>query len=277
MTHMEWTGERMVPEGADVITFWEHIYRYRFATTFVAGKRVLDIACGEGYGTAALRDAGATSVVGVDISNEASEHARLKYGLDARTGSADNLPLADDSVDLVVSFETVEHIASPDRFIRDCARVLSPGGKLLISTPNREVYRTHRGDNEFHHSEMTLEEFAVLLRKYFRIRSLYGQSIVSRSWLAPSPLTALTSPWNNLRGGQRVRDKIRRMLCPNLTGALDEQQRRDVVEVILHQDDRFCVLANPYAVRRISRVLRGDPVYLIALAELDGEGAVRPR
>jgi SAM-dependent methyltransferase len=265
---MEWTGERMIPAGADPLTFWEHIYRYRFATHFVQGKRVLDIACGEGYGTAALRDAGAASVVGVDISNEACEHARLKYGLDARTGSAEEIPLADDSVDLIVSFETVEHIASPDRFIRECARVLSPGGKLVISTPNREVYRVHRGDNDFHCSEMSHEEFAVLLNHYFRAHTLYGQSIVSQSWLAPSPLTVLTSPWDNLPGGQRVRNKIQRWLCPHLTSAVDEQQRDDVVRVILYPDDRFCAHANPYAVRSIASMLPGDPMYLIALAEL---------
>ena len=95
-------GERMVPEVADQSTFWEHVYRYAFASRFVAGKRVLDIACGEGYGAAALQKAGAASVVGVDASDLACSHARSKYGLDARAGSAEQIPLPDNSVDVVI-------------------------------------------------------------------------------------------------------------------------------------------------------------------------------
>ena len=119
--------ERMVPDEAHARVFWEHIERYRFAKEFVRGKRVLDIACGEGYGSAALVKAGAASVIGVDISPEICQHARDKYGLDARMGDAQAIPLQDRSIDLVVSFETIEHVDSPDMFIAECARVLSPG------------------------------------------------------------------------------------------------------------------------------------------------------
>src|SRR5687767_6601798 len=96
---MEDTGERMLPETTSAVTFWEHIYRYRFAARFVRGRRVLDIACGEGYGAAALLRAGAASVIGVDISEEACEHARQKYGIDARPGSAEQIPLPSQAVD----------------------------------------------------------------------------------------------------------------------------------------------------------------------------------
>src|SRR5690242_18456144 len=108
-------GERMVPEVADQSTFWEHVYRYAFACHFVAGKRVLDVACGEGYGAAALQRVGAASVVGVDVSELACSHVRSKYGLDARAGGAEQIPLADNSVDVVVSFETIEHVRNPGR------------------------------------------------------------------------------------------------------------------------------------------------------------------
>src|SRR5437868_8858698 len=100
---LDFTGERMVPERAGSETFWEHIYRYRFATGFVRNKRVLDIACGEGYGTAALLQAGAASVIGVDISADVCDHARRKYGIDARPGNALNIPLPGQSVDVVIS------------------------------------------------------------------------------------------------------------------------------------------------------------------------------
>ena len=98
--------------------------RYRFAKDFVRGKRVLDIACGEGYGAAALAKAGASSVVGVDVSADVCDHALRKYGLDARPGDAQAIPLPDRSIDLVVSFETIEHVDDPNVFVRECARVL---------------------------------------------------------------------------------------------------------------------------------------------------------
>ena len=120
--------ERMVPEEAHARIFWEHVARYRFAKDFVRGKRVLDIACGEGYGASSLAKAGAASVVGVDIADDVCEHARRKYGIDARTGDAQAIPLPDRSIDLIVSFETIEHVASPAAFLQECARVLAPDG-----------------------------------------------------------------------------------------------------------------------------------------------------
>src|ERR1019366_4929606 len=139
-------------------TFWEHVYRYAFACRFVRGKRVLDIACGEGYGAAALQKAGAARVTGVDISEAACFHARSKYGIDAKLGAAEKIPLGEGSVDVVVSFETIEHIPNPDRFLDECVRVLVPGGRLIISTPNKSIYG-QAVQNPYHWSEMTEEGF----------------------------------------------------------------------------------------------------------------------
>src|SRR5215831_8579299 len=122
---LEFTGERMVPEQTPPAVFWEHIYRYRFASEFVKGKRVLDIACGEGYGAAALLKAGAASVVGVDICPETCEHARRKYGIDARVGHVHSIPLPSHVIDVIVSFETLEHVDLPGRFLDECCRVLA--------------------------------------------------------------------------------------------------------------------------------------------------------
>ena len=157
---LEYTGERMVPELTDFNTFWEHIYRYRFARQFVLGRRILDIACGEGYGAHALSRAGAASVIGVDVSDEVCRHARLKYGLDARCGNAMDIPLPAGSVDVVVSFETIEHVPEPEQFLAECRRVLTPQGTLVVSTPNKAVYSEFGRRNPFHCKEMTEEEFA---------------------------------------------------------------------------------------------------------------------
>src|SRR5262249_12330831 len=156
-------AERMVPEHAPPAVFWEHIYRYRFASKFVRNRRVLDIACGEGYGAAALLKAGAASVVGIDICPEVCEHARLKYGIDARVGGAHRIPLPDQSIDLIVSFETIEHIEAPERFLDECCRVLAPEGSLIVSTPNRDFYGGSGSGNPFHCSELSEDEMIALI------------------------------------------------------------------------------------------------------------------
>jgi 2-polyprenyl-3-methyl-5-hydroxy-6-metoxy-1,4-benzoquinol methylase len=142
------SGERMVPELSGGLTFWEHVYRYAFASDFVKGKNVLDIACGEGYGSAVLLRAAAKNVIGIDISESACLHTRQRYGIDARVGSAENIPLPNNSVDIIVSFETVEHVPNPGRFLDECARVLVASGILVISTPNKEVYTGQVGRAE---------------------------------------------------------------------------------------------------------------------------------
>ena len=158
MTELTFTGERMVPGHTSPDTFWEHVYRYRFAMRHAVGKRVLDIACGEGYGAAALLHGGAASVIGLDNSTETCAHARRKYGIDARVGEAEAIPLDSASVDLVVSFETIEHLHRPAAFLAECARVLAPEGLLIVSSPNKDVYAKLDGPNPFHCSELTEEE-----------------------------------------------------------------------------------------------------------------------
>lgn len=191
-TTLDHTGERMVPEKADNATFWEHIHRYRFATQFVNKKSVIDIACGEGYGTAALQRAGASNIIGVDISEETCSHARRKYGVDARVGDAMKIPLADKSVDVVISFETIEHVPDPARFLDECVRVLKKNGIAVISTPNASVYFEGTGSNPFHCSEMKENEFLDLLKSRFEICTFFPTTsrcrMVESSWIGSGPL-----------------------------------------------------------------------------------------
>jgi SAM-dependent methyltransferase len=254
----------MVPEAAGTSTFWEHIYRYRFATRFAAHKRVLDIACGEGYGSAALRDAGAASVIGIDISEEACSHARQKYGIDARCGDADSIPLTDDSIELIVSFETVEHLTDPQLFLEECIRVLTPEGKLIISTPNREPYDEFAGSSLFHKFEMSAHEFSDLLATHFSRYKLYGQGATGAAWWDPRNLASNSSTRIRIKGAWRVRQLLRGFICPHVGHAPTEQDRRNTHQLILQKDNPLCDLGNPYRVHDWSK--RDASMYVIAVA-----------
>jgi len=178
MSNLPFTGERFVP-GARGEIWVEHWHRYHFAARWAAGKRVLDVACGAGYGTALLA-ARAAKATGVDLSAEAVDHARAAYAQLAKVefvcASCTQLPLPDASVDLVVSFETVEHIHEQEAFVAEAARVLAPGGLLLLSCPNKLEYSDKRGfTNAFHVKELYREELAKLVGAHFGHVAWYGQ------------------------------------------------------------------------------------------------------
>jgi SAM-dependent methyltransferase len=177
---LEFTGERYVPGTAGEIAH-EHWHRFSFARALVAGRRVLDVACGEGYGSALLADS-AAHVIGVDIDPHTLAHARATYG--ARTnvefieGSAARLPLPDASVDVVVSFETIEHLDAPDqpRMLAEFDRVLQPDGVLILSSPNRPQYSDARNYvNPFHVHELDRDELAGLLAPHFPAQRWHRQ------------------------------------------------------------------------------------------------------
>jgi 2-polyprenyl-3-methyl-5-hydroxy-6-metoxy-1,4-benzoquinol methylase len=177
---LPFTGERYVPQVGGNIEL-EHLHRYLLAKQVVAGKTVLDIACGEGYGSAMLAQA-AQKVTGVDISQEAVSHAQMKYrgdNLEYRLGSCSVIPLADDSVDVVVSFETIEHHTEHEAMMREIKRVLRLGGVLIISCPDKLEYSDKPGFNNPHHvKELYRDEFKKLLNSYFKNHSIYGQRVI---------------------------------------------------------------------------------------------------
>jgi ubiquinone/menaquinone biosynthesis C-methylase UbiE len=187
-SNLEFTGERYVPGVAGEIAY-EHWHRYAFARAFVAGRRVLDVSCGEGYGSALLAEA-AAEVVGIDIAGEAIEHARSTYAgranLRFERGSATALPLSDASIDAAVSFETIEHLPRDEqpRMVRELARVLTRDGVLLLSAPNPVEYSQARGyRNPFHLHEPSREELAALLgseftaTRWYRQRRFFGSAL----------------------------------------------------------------------------------------------------
>lgn len=165
---MEFTGERMIPERNRNWMYAEHVARYIFASQFVKGKAVLDIACGVGYGANLFSNKGASKVFGVDISKEAIDYAKEKYGkknIGFVLGDAEKIPLPDNSVDVVVSFETIEHLKNYQSFLKEIKRVLRKDGLAIISTPNKETYPP---GNIFHIKEFSLEEFETMLQSHFK-------------------------------------------------------------------------------------------------------------
>ena len=264
-TILDFTGERMVPEKAADVTFWEHIYRYRFALPFVKGKRVLDIACGEGYGSAALQKAGAASVIGVDISPETCAHAHRKYGIDARVGDATKIPLPDNSVDVVVSFETIEHLENPGGFVDECARVLAKDGVAIISTPNLEVYRASSGENPFHFSEMSESEFVELLESRFEHCTLYSQRSQRAAWWSLRGLSSPTWPLLYVRGLGRLSNRLRTIYGERSIERQTNRFRGYPVEAIRRTDKPLSRLFNSYEVRRHRAFHQEEPTYLIAV------------
>lgn len=184
---MKFTGERFVPSESGEIR-QEHIHRYAWAREFAAGKRVLDVACGEGYGSMMLAEV-AASVVGVDVSPDAVAHATRNYGratLEFMLGDAAALELPDAAFDVVVSFETIEHLVAQEAMLDGIKRVLAPDGLLIISSPNKKVYSDLAGHhNEFHVKELYFEELDALLRSRFDNVAYLGQRLTTGSAVLP--------------------------------------------------------------------------------------------
>ena len=188
MSDLPFTGERFIP-GLKGEIWMEHWHRYHFAARWAAGMRVLDVACGEGYGSALLART-ATHVTGVDVSEAAIAHAQGAYAdrgnLEFVRASCTALPLADASVDVAITFETIEHIAGQDEFLDELARVLKPGGVLVLSCPNKLEYSDKRNyQNEFHVKEMYRDELARMVGARFPESLWYGQRPTFFSVIAP--------------------------------------------------------------------------------------------
>jgi SAM-dependent methyltransferase len=155
----------------------EHRSRYRFAAQRICpGERVLDVACGAGFGLSMLQAAGARAL-GVDYDGQLLAH--LPTHADGRAllqADATRLPLRTASVDRVVSFETIEHVRDAAALVAELRRVLKPGGQLILSTPNRAFGPPERHTaNPFHVREFTAAELRALLAAHFETVQLFGQ------------------------------------------------------------------------------------------------------
>lgn len=178
--------ERMTPESVDTIELLFHWHRYLSIAHLVANKRVLEIGCGEGYGTRILANE-AVEITAVDIDANAISHASFNHkhpNCVFEVASALDLPYEKGSFDAVVSFEVLEHLPkdSHDRFLSEIQRVMAPGGFAVISTPDHS--RTKEWPpNPYHVGELTAEEFASLLDRYFLQVQPYFQEVNAASMI----------------------------------------------------------------------------------------------
>ena len=178
--------ERLVPSIKGE-TAMEHLHRYAIARDLSGGKRVLDLACGEGFGAALLSQT-ADRVTGVDICEETIAAASAKYqreNLKFVVGSATDLPIASCSIDLVACFETIEHVADQEGILGEIKRVLKPAGLLIVSTPDKDQYNApDLPPNPYHTRELSRDEFKQLLQRYFKNVELFGQRVAYASNVA---------------------------------------------------------------------------------------------
>lgn len=172
------TGERTAPGIAEE-NYWfrRHEIAYTHVLDACAGATVLEAGSGEGYGADMLADV-AAEVICVDYDATAVDHARARYPrLVVHRGNLVDLPLPDDSVDTVVNFQVIEHLWDQPLFVRECARVLRPGGALFMSTPNRVTFSPGRDTplNPFHTRELDPTELRDLLTDNgFEVTSMLG-------------------------------------------------------------------------------------------------------
>ncbi len=172
------TGERTIPGLAEE-NYWfrRHEVVYQRLADRCAGLDVLEAGPGEGYGADLIAGI-ARSVTGVDYDEQAVAHIRAKYPrVRMHLGNLAELPLADGSVDAVVNFQVIEHLWDQGQFVAECARVLRPGGLLLMSTPNRITFSPGRDTplNPFHTRELNADELTELLEQGgFRVEAMLG-------------------------------------------------------------------------------------------------------
>jgi|LGOV01.1.fsa_nt_gb ubiquinone/menaquinone biosynthesis C-methylase UbiE len=178
---MKFTGERYIPGAQDVEPttqrkmYQEHINRYQFAGFFVAGKDVLDLACGVGYGSNYLMTQKPKSLIGTDISKEAIRYAKYHYtntDLQFLIGNVIHFPFNDKSFDAVIAFEIIEHINNYPNCIGEVKRILRENGFFIISTPRRKDGLR----SAFHVHEFDFDEFKILLESQFDVVKFYAQN-----------------------------------------------------------------------------------------------------
>jgi len=173
-------SERVVPDNVPYNFWQEHINRYIFALNYVSNRVVLDVACGTGYGTELISKT-AYLAIGLDVSRialtYASKHCRKNSHIDFVLADANHLPFRSGTFEIVVSFETIEHLIHPQDFLQQIKSVLEINGQLIISTPNGKISSPNRNKptNPFHFREFDRQEFSNLMSIFSQRPQFYSQ------------------------------------------------------------------------------------------------------
>ena len=171
------TGERTLPDVPEE-NYWyrRHLVVYEWIAARVGGRRVVDMACGEGYGSDVLAGA-AASVVGVDANPEAHEHARLRYVRPNLRFERDLVESFAEPCDAVVFLQTIEHVEDAGAILEHFKSMLEPGGVAFVSTPNLLTLAppgAEKSDNPWHVHEYRAEEFRRLCEGHFAAVEVFG-------------------------------------------------------------------------------------------------------
>ena len=189
---MEYTGERYLPWEPNAQASYEHYHRYLLALPFAKGKRVLDLASGEGYGTALLAGV-AAEVAGIEKDPQAVTHAVSHYirgNLKFIQGSILDVPVQDQVFDLITCFEAIEHVAEQEKVLDEALRLLGDDGLLMISTPNKLVFSGEAGQLwPWHIREFDYAEFRNFLETKFEDVIYLGQKVMMGSLVWPLQLS----------------------------------------------------------------------------------------
>ena len=228
------TGERTLPDVPEE-NYWyrRHLAVYEWIAQRVHGRRVVDLACGEGYGSAVLGRT-AASVVGVDANPDAHEHARLKYSGGAVTFERDMIETWTGDVDCVVFLQTIEHVQDPDAVLVHLRDLIGPGGVAYVSTPNVLTLApagAERSGNPWHVREYRPEEYRALCARHFahvdllglfhaRKLRLHQLAIEHAGWDAVHARLRLTGPFYD-RFTPAIAARDFRLRRGDLRGALD--------------------------------------------------------
>jgi 2-polyprenyl-3-methyl-5-hydroxy-6-metoxy-1,4-benzoquinol methylase len=205
---LELTGERTLPDVPEE-NYWyqRHLVVYQWIAERVRGLRVIDMACGEGYGSAVLAEK-AASVVGVDANPEAHEHARLRYTGPRLRFERDLVERFDEPCDAVVFLQTIEHLENPGAVLDHFANLVGRNGTVYVSTPNVRTLApkgAERSGNPWHVHEYTADEYLDLCKAHFGQVEMFGlfharklrihELAIAAGWDSIHPKLRLTKPF----------------------------------------------------------------------------------
>ncbi len=207
---IKFTGERLV-SGMEGVIKLEHLHRYAVAMEYVENRIVLDVASGDGYGTNLLSQK-AKSVFGLDIHKQSIIDSKKMYqasNLLFDNGCISKMPYPNNTFDVIVCFETIEHIDDFEKALLEIKRVLKEDGILIMSTPNKLVYSDERNIiNKFHTHEFYVDEYKTWLDSHFKFNTYIFQNPIIGSFVFSDESHSTI----NYKGNY---DQINKELIPN--------------------------------------------------------------